>query len=413
VFFFTSWVGLPTDYFTGSNLQISSILVAEDCPVSSQILERFLERMGHGVARCVASGEEAVASARELSPDLVLMDINLAGGMSGLEAAKRIIDELDIPVILVTAEDDEATLDGASRSEAAGFIKKPVDLEELRVVLALARYRHEMVRRVKQSEAKYRNIFDNAVVGIYCCHPDGHYLDCNAAFAEMLGYSSREELIGAVKNNKDQVYVDPQRGEQLLKAIVEGCGKVNDFESEVYGRDGDVLWISEFCQGVRDHEGRLAYYEGIVLNITARKEAEEAYQTSVELLQRTIDAVPDIIFLLDLEKNIILCNQAFTQAYHISRDEAVGRRCQDVVHKGEPAGFSCPFEEFLRDQREVSAWTPGVGPGSMTYLSISPFFDAKGKCIGAVHVLRRAELPACGEQQGPCGRISPCASINS
>jgi CheY-like chemotaxis protein len=91
----------------------------------------------------VNTGEEAIPKAEELSPDLVLMDIKLKGKMNGIEAAKEIRSKIDIPVVFLTAYADEYTFRQAQSTDPFGYIVKPFNERELRIVIEIALYKFQ------------------------------------------------------------------------------------------------------------------------------------------------------------------------------------------------------------------------------------------------------------------------------
>lgn len=124
------------------------ILVVEDEYVVSLDIQTRLIRMGYDVAGSCNSGEEAIVRAAQIKPDLLLMDIMLAGKVNGITAAQRIRSQRDVPVIFLTAYSDDTTLHQASFAEPAGFIVKPFDERTLKttIEITLARRRLETQR---------------------------------------------------------------------------------------------------------------------------------------------------------------------------------------------------------------------------------------------------------------------------
>ncbi|MEG4532019.1 EAL domain-containing protein [Microcoleus sp. D2_18a_D3] len=127
---------------------------------------------------------------------------------------------------------------------------------------------------LQQAEEKYRSIFENAIEGIFQTTPDGRYLSANPALARIYGYESAAELIANIQDIDRQLYLDPIRRVEFLRAI-EKQGFVSEFESQVYRADGTTIWVSENGRAVRDPDGNLLYYEGTVEDITLRKIAED------------------------------------------------------------------------------------------------------------------------------------------
>ncbi|OYD91280.1 PAS domain-containing sensor histidine kinase [Nostoc sp. 'Peltigera membranacea cyanobiont' 210A] len=128
-------------------------------------------------------------------------------------------------------------------------------------------------QKLKVAEAKYRSIFENAVEGIFQSSPDGHYITANPALARIYGYSVAQEVT-ANFTDIEQLYVDPNRRAEFVR-LMEKYGSVSDFESQIYRQDGSIVWISEKAYAVRDEHLKLLYYEGLIEDITQRKQTEE------------------------------------------------------------------------------------------------------------------------------------------
>jgi PAS domain S-box-containing protein len=126
---------------------------------------------------------------------------------------------------------------------------------------------------LRQAEEKYRAIYENSVEGIFQTTRDGHFLSANPALARLYGFSTQEELVAAFTDIGNQLYVDPNRREEFSR-LIRQREEVTGFESQVYRRDRSVIWISESARAVKDAGGNFLYYEGIVEDITARKQAE-------------------------------------------------------------------------------------------------------------------------------------------
>jgi PAS domain S-box-containing protein len=130
---------------------------------------------------------------------------------------------------------------------------------------------------LRTAEEQYRSIFENAVEGIFQTTRDGHYLVANPTLARMYGYDSVAELQASVTDIGSGLYVKPQRREEFQR-LIEQTGKIHRFESEIYRKDGSVIWISEHARGVYDEAGAVLYYEGTVEDITERKRHEEVLE---------------------------------------------------------------------------------------------------------------------------------------
>lgn len=134
---------------------------------------------------------------------------------------------------------------------------------------------------LRQSETKYRSIFENAVEGIFQTTPDGRYLSANPVVAEIYGYESCAQMLAELTDINRQLYVDPNRRAEF-RAQLRARHQVSKFESQVYRRDGSTIWISENARSICDESGSVLYYEGTVQDITDRKQAESALQSALE-----------------------------------------------------------------------------------------------------------------------------------
>ena len=148
-------------------------------------------------------------------------------------------------------------------------------------MLANALERKRAEAALRQSETKYRSIFENAVEGIFQTTPSGYYLSGNSALARIYGYESSTQMLAELTDINHQFYVNPNRRAEFM-AQLGARGQVSKFESQIYRRDGSTIWISENARSICDENGRVLYYEGTVQDITDRKQAESAMQLALE-----------------------------------------------------------------------------------------------------------------------------------
>ena len=116
-------------------VQRIKILEVEDEAIIAMLMERELERIGYEVTSSVTSGENAINSITENPPDLVLMDIRLAGDMDGIETASIIKDRFNIPVIYISGYDDQHIRDRSRYTDPLGFFIKPVEMKKLKSLI--------------------------------------------------------------------------------------------------------------------------------------------------------------------------------------------------------------------------------------------------------------------------------------
>jgi diguanylate cyclase (GGDEF)-like protein/PAS domain S-box-containing protein len=145
--------------------------------------------------------------------------------------------------------------------------------------------RKQAENELRHAEEKYRSIFENATEGIFQSTLAGQFISANPALASIYGYSSPEELKASLTDVATNLYVQPNRHPELLQ-LLQQQDYVNNFESEIYCKNGQIIWISENTRVVKDDAGSVVYFEGTVEDITARKQAETTirYQAFHDLL---------------------------------------------------------------------------------------------------------------------------------
>ncbi len=127
---------------------------------------------------------------------------------------------------------------------------------------------------LRESEEKYRTLFENAIEGICQSTPDGRFISLNPALARMFGYDSPEDVLASITDISKQLYVDPD-DRKAFQRILEEQGRVAGFEVQMRRKDGEIIWAGLSTRAVRGADGSLLYFEGMHVDITRRKLAEE------------------------------------------------------------------------------------------------------------------------------------------
>ncbi|MGB3532162.1 MAG: PAS domain S-box protein [Microcoleaceae cyanobacterium] len=148
--------------------------------------------------------------------------------------------------------------------------------------------RYKAKEALKIAEENYRSIFENALEGIFQSTPEGKYIKVNPALASLYGYESPEEMIKSIDDVSSQIYVDPNVYDRFIESMAK-YGQVKDLEYQIYRKDGGIIWIEEDTRSVCDTNGNLLYYEGIIQDITQRKQEAEKLMRQLQELQIEID----------------------------------------------------------------------------------------------------------------------------
>ena len=168
--------------------------------------------------------------------------------------------------------------------------------------LTMLLHQKKTEEELQDTTEKYRSIFENAVEGIFQTTADGRYLTVNPMLAKIYGYDSPAEMMENLTDIEHQLYVDPQRRAEFRR-LLEIEDAVWGFESEIYRKDGKIIWISESARTLHNASGQAIGYEGTVVDITQRKQAE------AELLKRD-----RLLEAIALAMNELLLNQNHQEA---------------------------------------------------------------------------------------------------
>lgn len=157
----------------------------------------------------------------------------------------------------------------------------------------------EAEEAVRVSEARYRDLFDGAVEGVFQSTPEGRFVSVNPSLARMFGCATPAEFLAWCDNRSRPVYVNADRRGEFFFELGSN-DSVSDFESEVRSRDGSVKWISENVRAVRDAAGRLLYLQGFMTDVTDRRRALTAVQESESQYRALFENIPVAVIELDL-----------------------------------------------------------------------------------------------------------------
>jgi len=186
------------------------ILIVEDNVIEAMDIKRTVESFGYSVPY-VARGEEAATKALKIKPDLILMDVTLKEEIDGIEAISK-IKELNIPFIYLTAHSEES-IERAKITESSGYIIKPFDSIELKYAIELALYKSSQGKKIKESDAIFRSLYENSFDAILLTKPDGSILSANQTAQKMFGRSEKE----IIKVGKAGLVVENEHLKEILK----------------------------------------------------------------------------------------------------------------------------------------------------------------------------------------------------
>jgi PAS domain S-box-containing protein len=191
------------------------------------------------------------------------------------------------------------------------------------ITIFLKRRLDQNIAGLKESEEKYRRLFDNAVEGVFQTTPNGGFLSANPSLARILGYNSASELIEHLQDIGKQHYLNPE-DRKTFQRIMETDGGTSDFEVQLRKRDGSRIWASIKARAVRDETGGMHHFEGLLEDITERKHVETALRESEERYRTILNEMSEGYHEVDLAGNFTFFNEAFLNLFGYSSDEMLG-----------------------------------------------------------------------------------------
>jgi len=213
---------------------------------------------------------EGLARLKEGRIEVVLLDLNLPDSL-GVTTLLRVQPKANnVPVIvLVEQRDEELGTQAVSRGALDYVVKEYFSPQLLEKALRYATERTHTMLALRASEQRYRELFQNVTAGVFQTTEDGKFMAANPALVRMLGYASEDELLEL--DLARDVYMDPdQRG--AWASEMSDSGEVRNAELVLKRKDGSQIVVLENSRAVRDHEGRVLFYEGTLTDITAAHE---------------------------------------------------------------------------------------------------------------------------------------------
>jgi PAS domain S-box-containing protein len=249
---------------------------------------------------------------------------------------------------------------------------------------------------LRESEARFRSLFENATVGIYRTTPEGRILMANPTMVRMLRYDSFQAL--ASVNVESQGYA-PGYSRNAFREQVEREGEVKGFESAWKRGDGTVVFVRESARAVRAPDGQVLHYDGIVEDVTERKRAEEALRESEKLYRLLAENVTDVIWTTDLDLRYMYISPSVMRLRTVTVEEALAEKTEETLT---PSSLKVAKRTFAEELSKES--NPQEDPsrsrtleleqirkdGSTVWTEVRATFlrDSEGRPVGILGVTR-------------------------
>jgi len=258
------------------------ILIVEDEKIVARDIQKSVEIMGYFVCAIASSGEEAVQKAGETRPDLTLMDIVLKGEMDGIKAAEQINALFKIPIVYLTAYDDEDILQRAKITTPYGYITKPFNDRELRIAIEIALYKNQAEAKIRKTELWLATVLRSVGDAVIASDRVGRITFMNQMAEKLTGWKQEDALgkkLTEVLHIKDEELGSLEK--HLVEKVITQGLIINLLEDRLLvAKDGTVIPISDSVAPIRGDDGETPGTVLIFRDITERKREEGKLRTS-------------------------------------------------------------------------------------------------------------------------------------
>ncbi|MFW5712318.1 MAG: PAS domain S-box protein, partial [Spirochaetota bacterium] len=323
------------------------ILLVEDEALIAMVEAQLLKKHGYEVVT-VYNGEKAVEAADNDSEiSLVLMDIDLGKGMDGTEAAEKVLENHDLPIVFLSSHTEPEIVEKTEGITSYGYIVKnsgeTVLLASLKMAFRLYDAHLELKRQkenlntaliqyeqtaeeLAERESLYRNLMENSIDGVELLDEKGNYLNVNQKECEMLGYS-REELL-----NMKIADIDPNYPEEGFYRFWKEQPKGTSILFETLHKHKNGTLIPVEVNGIFFTVGDKRYIFGIARDIQARKRSENEIKAQEINLRTTLNSIGDAVISTDIDGKIVRMNPVAERLCGRSSDDAKGKALTEVFH---------------------------------------------------------------------------------
>ncbi|MEA1992657.1 MAG: PAS domain S-box protein [Thermodesulfobacteriota bacterium] len=330
--------------------------------------------------------------------DLVILDI-IMPDMDGIEVLDRIKKMgKDTEAIMITGYADKEKAIAAFRLSAYDFIEKPFESKEILNTVShclgemdLKRDLEKKTRELKESEEKYRKIFEESKDMIYITTQGGRFADVNQAGVKLLGYDSKQEVLDM--ESVELLYHNSSDRKRFQESI-EQYGFVKDYPVEFKKKDGTNISVLITSTTIKDKNGSVLGYEGIIRDVTEIEATQKKTQALMRSIQEakeeweaTFDSIEDAIFLVDDTFTIQRANKGLAKLVGKDLTDIIGQRCYKLLHGMDHVPEFCPRPLVVKSchSHRGELWEPHLNRHLRIYYY--PIIGAKTGVREVIHVM--------------------------
>lgn len=325
-------------------MKSTKILLVEDETIVARDIEHMLRELGYKVVSVLADGLQSVEASKKLKPDIVLMDIRLKGEIDGIDAAHQIYNELNIPVVYITAHADTNTVKRAKITEPFGYILKPFDEKELQTAIEIALYKFEMQINLKERERWLSTVLKSIDNGVITTNKKGAVTFMNPLAEKLTGWSQQEadaRQLTEVFQIRKETTLKPKNISLTAANEVLEKGNLSSTDVLLVSKNKKKIPINYRIAPITDGHGRSS---GLVISfadVSLRKKAEEELKMSWNNLREAmVETVQAISFTIETrdpytaghQKRVTKLACALAEEMGLAENIIEGLRLAGIIH---------------------------------------------------------------------------------
>ncbi|MDD4136567.1 MAG: response regulator [Methanoregula sp.] len=332
----------------------AAIFIVEDEAIVADDIRDSLQHLGYTVTGTAKSGDQALEKIGQTLPDLVLMDIHIAGPMDGIETAGRIRAKYHIPVVYLTAHSDTQLLERAKLTGPYGYIIKPFNDHDLQSSIEIALAKHQAYERVRETEHLIRSLVNTNTEPVFIVDNDTNVLFINDAFA-----STRPGMEPAQFKQKLErlAFADIISG-RLVGAVLE---HFFDKEPHRFIEEFQGKWIAHTIYPLTDTKNQIKRCAVHSYDITEIKHRELDLSTQIEhlanekqslmLFAAMIESMDDMVIATDMRGNILYVNKSFINRFGYTSAEVRKQPISILKDPSDPLAMDAGA--FFIDEKKI------------------------------------------------------------
>ncbi len=306
------------------------ILIVENEGLVGCDMAASLGKLGYHVVGICASGEEALGRFEELRPDLVLLDVHLAGQLDGIDTARELQRRSRVAIVYVTACADLDTVARARQTHPHGYLLKPFNHDELRLTVEVAAQRHLEENARQRREHSYFEAFQSLADGVIAADLSGGVVFMNPAAARVSGWNA-QEAVGRSLNEVFRIFQSSGEPADVLPA--EASAQTSERTVYLTTRSGERVPIQDRTAPLRDAQGQLT---GLIIlfrssaSTTALAVKPETSRSSAPLVD-VVESISDPLFALDARWRVTYANASALRLFDRSLPDMLGLSLWDIM----------------------------------------------------------------------------------